>query len=108
MAGNGRTLKQSVAILSATLIWCWTSGIGIMVAICWGQVGMLSLPMSVEEWTNRALVWLAVSAIATPIIGICVRLAPPKRTAVIVLVGGAIPGIAIYGFFVLILAGSGH
>jgi len=26
----------------------------------------------------------------------------------IVLVGGAIPGIAIYGFFVLILAGSGH
>ena len=103
-----RTWKQAVAILSATLIWCWTCGIGIMVAICWGQVGMLSLPTSVEEWTGRALAWLAVSAIATPIIGICVWLAPPRRTAMVVLLGGAIPAIAIYGFFILILAPYGR
>src|SRR6266478_6942673 len=103
-----RTWRQTAAIWALALAWCWTCGFGIMVWICWGGVGMLSLPSSVEEWARRALAWLVISAIATPIIGICVRLAPPKRTAMIVLVGGAIPGIAIYGFFVLILAGSGH
>jgi hypothetical protein len=72
------------------------------------EVGMLSLPTSVEEWTGRALAWLAVSAIATPIIGICVWLAPPRRTAMVVLLGGAIPAIAIYGFFILILAPYGR
>jgi hypothetical protein len=103
-----RTWKQTAAIWALALAWCWTCGFGIMVWICWGEVGMLSLPSSVEEWARRALAWFVFSAIATPIIGIFVRLAPPKRTAMIVLVGGAIPAIVIYGFAVLINGGYGR
>ena len=68
-----------------------------MVAMCWWDEVLMRFPASVEEWAHVALAWLAVSAIATPIIGICVRLAAPKRTVLIVLVGGMIPAVMIYG-----------
>jgi hypothetical protein len=97
------TWKQVAAYAVLAFVWCWFCGLGIRILIGWGEIGMLAVPSSTEEWARGVLGWFVVSTIAAPIIGICVHFAPSKRSAIIVILGGMIPSLILYGLLFLIL-----
>src|SRR5579864_6904488 len=103
-----RTLEQILTIWSLAFIWCWICGIVVPALFWFGDLGFMFW-VGNTQWEAalyRAPRSLLASAILTPIIGICVSLAPRKRAAMIMLLGGVIPHLLLNGLLALLLAVS--